>query len=258
MTYRNKIVGNGRALTGIALTLSTFAASAATVTLNGTGQLYWDTQWLGSASGNVQSTATPTGPTPTGNSYSLAVPGQYTFLDQFAAPQQSPLLNSSNVPFENSGSPVGTYAFQDAYQFSIGASTAGDVLAVSLALQSPLQGVFNVANLQFRLYEVASSSTAPGLTIPTNGTVITPWQGIAGDDNGVAISTNFNNLVEGTYVLDIAGTADGTSGGTYVGQLNLNPPSAVPLPPALPLLLASVAGLGVFARRRRNRVETIL
>ena len=235
-----------RASLGVAMAIASVAASASNVTLNGTGQIYWDTQFLGSAAGNTQSTASA----PNGNTYTLAVPGQYGFIDQFAAPQTSALVNPSNgVPFENSGSPVGTYAFQDAYQFSINSSTAGDVLAVSLGLQTPYQGLFNIADLQFRLYEVASSSTSPGLTIPGNATMITAWQGISGNDNGVAISTNFNNLSAGTYVLDIAGTADGTSGGTYVGQLNLNPPT-VPLPPALPLLLISVAGLGFFARRR--------
>lgn len=233
------------ALTG-ALLLASFAASASNVTLNGSGQIYWDTQWLGSAAGNVSTTATPTGSPPTGNTYTLAVPGQYGFLDQFASPQTSLLLNGT-VPYENSGSPVGTYAFQDAYQFSITSATAGDVLAVSLGLQAPYQGVFNIDNLQFRLYQ--TTSVTPGLDV--TGTVVTSWQGISGNDNGQSITTSFNNLAAGTYVLDIAGTADGTSGGTYVGQLNLNP-ATVPLPASLWLMLSAFAGLGLAARRRQT------
>ncbi len=226
-------------LTG-ALLLASFAASASNITLDGSGQMSWTAQFLGSSGGNTQST-------PTGNTYTLAVPGQYGFIDQFTAPQSAPLVDSSNVPFENSGSPVGTYSFQDSYEFSVGVPAAGDVLAVSLALQGPLQSNFNISNLQFRLYEVPPSST-PGLTPPAGSTVLTGWQGISGNDSGTAIQANFSNLQSGTYFLDIAGTADGTSGGTYVGQLNLSP---VPLPAGLPLLLCGVAGLGALVRRRK-------
>jgi hypothetical protein len=247
MSFRSALAAAPRAvLTGVFLVAS-FAASASDITLDGTGQMYWTAQFLGSSSGNTQSTPTPTGTTPTGNTYTLGVPGQYGFIDQFAAPQSAPLVNSSNVPFENSGSPVGTYSFQDTYEFSVSAPAAGDVLAVSLALQGPLQSDFNISNLQFRLYEVPSSSMTPGLTIPTGSTVLTNWQGISGNDSGNAIQADFSNMQSGTYFLDIAGTADGQSGGTYIGQLNLNP---VPLPPALPLLVCGLAGLGGMVRRR--------
>ena len=226
-----------------ALLLVSFAAVADDITLNGSGQLDWTAQFLGSASGNTQTTPAA----PDGNTYTLAVPGQYGFLDQFTAPQSSPLVDGSNTPFENSGTPVGTYAFQDTYAFTIGAAASGDVLAVSLSLQSPLQSIFNISDLQLRLYEVPSAST-PGLNIPAGSTLVTSWQGIPGNDSGSPIQATFSNLQSGTYFLDIAGTADGSSGGTYVGQLNLSP---VPLPDALPLLLTGLGGLGWLARRRR-------
>jgi hypothetical protein len=195
----------------------------------------WTAQFLGSSNGNTQST--PSGLY--GNTYSLAVPGEYIFQDQFTASQSStPLLNVS--------SPVGSYAFQDTYEFSVGQAASGDVLAVSLALQAPFQSLFNISDLQFRLYEVPPSAI-PALTPPTGSTFLTAWTGISGNDSGRSISTNFSNLQAGTYFLDIAGTADGTSGGTYIGQLNLSP---VPLPGTLPLLLSAVAGLGLMARRR--------
>jgi hypothetical protein len=247
ISIRNALAAAPRAVLTGAFLLASFAASASDITLDATGQMYWTAQFLGSSGGNTQSTPTPTGTAPTGNTYTLAVPGQYGFIDQFTAPQSALLVDSTNTPFEISGSPVGTYAFQDTYEFSVATPAAGDVLAVSLALQGPLQSNFNISNLQFRLYEVPASST-PGLVPPTGGTILTPWQGITGNDNGNAIQANFSNLQSGTYFLDIAGTADGTSGGTYLGQLNLSP---VPLPPALPLLLCGIAGLGAMIRRRK-------
>ena len=241
-----KLGAGSRVALTAALVIWSFGASAGTITLSGTGQMYWTAQYLGTSGGNIQSTATPTGPVPTGNTYSLAVPGQYTFQDQFSTQQSSPLVGPSNAALPSS---VGPYSFQDTYEFSVTTPATGDVLAVSLALGPPFQNTFDISDLQFRLYEVPSPVPSPGLTIPSGSRVITLWQGQSGNDNGQAITANFSNVQSGTYFLDIAGTANGTSGGTYVGQLNLNP---VPLPAALPLLLSGVAGLGVMMSRRRS------
>jgi hypothetical protein len=226
------------------LIVVSFAASASTITLSGSGQMYWTAQFLGSAGGNTQTT--PSGNY--GNTYSLGVPGEYAFLDQFTSTQSYPLLNSSNVPFENSGTPVGTYAFQDTYEFSISSAASGDLLAVSLNLPAGFGASYNISDLQFRLYEVPPSST-PGLVPPAGSTIITNWMGISGNDNGNPIGASFTNIQSGTYFLDIAGTADGSLGGQYTGQLELR--STVPLPGALALLLSGLSGLGgLFARRR--------
>ena len=119
-----------------------------------------------------------------------------------------------------------------------------------LGLNSPTDAgtpIFDISNLQFRLYEVASSAIQPGLGIPAGSTLITAWTGTSGPSNGAAIQASFSGIQAGTYFLDVAGTADGSSGGTYVGQLNLAP---VPLPAALPLL---ISGLGLIAGVRRRR-----
>lgn len=224
----------------VALWLAGFASSlpawASTVVLPSPGQMFWTAQFLGSSGGNTQTT--PSGNF--GNDYMLSVPGQYSFVDSFS--------NQSNV-LTGVTSPVGSYAFQDTYKFSINQNAAGDALTVSLNL-SVGTPVFDISNLQFRLYEVASSAVQPGLTIPAGSTLITAWTGTPGPSNGTAIEANFSDIQAGTYFLDVAGTADGSSGGTYVGQLNLAP---VPLPAALPLFLC---GLGLFGGLWRRRAAS--
>jgi len=209
-------------------------AVAATIVLPSPGQMFWTAQFLGSASGNTQTT--PSGNL--GNDYMLSVPGQYSFVDSFS--NQSSVLTGVT-------SPVGSYAFQDTYKFSINQAAAGDALTVSLNL-SVGTPVFDISNLQFRLYEVVSNAIQPALNIPAGSTPITAsWTGTPGPSNGAAVQANFSDIQAGTYFLDVAGTADGSSGGTYVGQLNLAP---VPIPAALPLLLS---GLGLFGGLWRRR-----
>ena len=220
---------------GLAGLASSLPAGAATVVLPSPGQMFWTAQFLGSSSGNTQTT--PSGNF--GNDYMLSVPGQYSFLDSFSSPQ-------SNALTVGTPSTVGSYAFQDTYKFSVSQAASGDVLTVSLNL-STVSPVFDISNLQFRLYEVASNAVQPGLGIPPGSTVIKAWMGTSGPSTGTAIQANFSGIQAGTYFLDVAGTADGSSGGTYVGQLNLAP---VPLPAALPLL---VSGLGLFGTFRRRR-----
>ena len=73
------------------------------------------------------------------------------------------------------------------------------------------------------------------------------WQGNTGVSTAL-VAANFTGLqTDGTYVLDVAGTASGSSGGLYVGSLNLQP---VPLPATAWFMLSGLGGLGFMARRR--------
>lgn len=208
-------------LVGAALASAPSAAS--TITLNGTGAMTYTYQFLWSNPGS------PT----ISNDYSLAVPGQYTFSDSFTSQQPA----TTNLGTD----PVGPYDFQDSYRFTISTGASGDTLVTSLGLG----GTFSMSDLQFRLYEVPTSTTAPIVGgVPPGSTVITAWQ--------AAGTASFSGLMSGTYILDVAGIASGTSGGTYVGQLNLSP-TTVPLPAGLPLLLSGLGGLWAMARRRGAR-----
>jgi hypothetical protein len=216
------------AVLGSLAALCSGGSGAATVPLNGTGQMSYSFQFVA-----------PNATTPTAaNDYALAVPGQYTFTDTFTTQQSaSQILGTTSV---------GAYSFQDSYRFSVGAGATGDTLVAQLGLPP----TFNVSNLQFRLYDVTSAtSTVPIVGgVPAGSLFLTAWMGLPAGQSSVTAS--FSG-VQGshTYLLDVAGIADGTNGGTYFGQLNLAP---VPLPAALPLLLSGLGLFGVLTRRRRG------
>jgi hypothetical protein len=218
------------ALLGVGLPAQSVAS---TIMLNGTGQMSYTYQFLWSA---------PSSPT-VSNDYDLAVSGQYTFLDQFTSQQPaSPNLATSSI---------GPYDFQDSYRFTIGSGASGDTMVASLGLSNANGTTFNIENLQFRLYEVPTATTAPIVGgIPPGSTPITAWVGPPSGQNSV--SATFDDIQSGTYILDVAGIANGSSGGTYLGQLNLNTPT-VPLPGSLSLMLSGLGALCVFSFSRRRR-----
>ncbi|HEY1413222.1 MAG TPA: FxDxF family PEP-CTERM protein [Rhodopila sp.] len=202
-------------------------AGAATVPLDGSGAMTYSYQYL------APNTSTPS----VGDTYDLAVPGLYTFTDTFTA-QQSLTQNLGT-------SSVGAYDFQDSYEFTVGTNASGDTLLASLGLGT----LFNITNLQFRLYQVPSPTTAPIVNgLPANSNVITSWTGLAPGANSMTAS--FNGIQAGTYILDVAGIADGTGGGSYVGSADLEP-APVPLPAAVWLMLSGLGSLGALARKRR-------
>jgi hypothetical protein len=145
---------------------------------------------------------------------------------------------------------VGSYSFQDSYVFTIAQGASGDVLTASLQLQFPgaPTPTLDLSNLQFRLYQVVSSSTAPvPVVLPAGSTVVSAWQGLA-NPGTATISAVFGNVGAGTYILDVAGLPSGTSGGMYGGAVQL---TATPLPAAAWLLISGAGMLGFATRRPR-------
>ncbi|MFM2289258.1 MAG: hypothetical protein RL684_2401 [Pseudomonadota bacterium] len=169
--------------------------------------------------------------------YALQVPGQYQINRQFSAPQPNALLATSGA---------GSYSFQDTYVFTVPVATAGDVLTATLNLGN----IFNISNLQVRMYGFAQGSALPGPTvgsIPGGALTPIPWTGFATGQNSLTL--NFTAIPAGTYYIDIRGSVTGSAGGSYLAALNVAP---VPLPAALPMLLS---GLGLLGLRRRRTMH---
>jgi hypothetical protein len=158
----------------------------------------------------------------------LAVPGTYSYSNT--------LSGGANGGTPITGSPNG-YGFYDDYEFSIAGGTAD-----SLTATINLGGVYNISNLDARIYSVAGLTTLPQL-----GAVAGE---IDGTTSGEIVTIGSALLNPGTYVLEIQGNATGALGGTYSGVLQMSA-AAVPLPAAWTFLLSGVAGLGLLRRKRR-------
>jgi hypothetical protein len=173
-----------------------------------------------------------------GADYLLAVPGQYNFNHFFSAPQTGVLGTDATA---------GDYAFQDSYVFQVGAGAIGDSAVATLNLPQS----FSMMDLQMRLYQITSGTSSPivGQSLsgqPSLVSVISGWVGTPGMATQEIVA-NFSGLTtSGTYVLDIAGTATGGSGGQYFGALDLQP---VPLPASAWFLLSGLGAL-ILANRR--------
>lgn len=137
------------------------------------------------------------------------------------------------------------FSFYDDYVFTVSNATVDSVTSeINL-------GSLSIGNLEERLYSVAANSTLPAINGPATG-FQTNWTApvnfSAGGESGMVTVMDPTTLAAGTYVLEIRGDVTGSSGGTYSGELNLNP---VPLPAALPLLLSGLGLLGGLVRKRR-------
>ncbi|MGO9803423.1 MAG: FxDxF family PEP-CTERM protein [Steroidobacteraceae bacterium] len=172
------------------------------------------------------------------------VPGQYNYVQSFSSPTGSTAISGSNIYAGSTYGSLGSAGFIDDYAFQITPAQA-DVVTATINLA----GAYSIGNLFARIYSLASNPGGEVLTTPAGpvdyGTIVT---------SGAATEVVINPvmLTAGSYVLEITGTASGSLGGSYTGTLNLN---AVPLPPALTLLLSGLGALGVLLAGRRRLVS---
>ena len=161
--------------------------------------------------------------------------GQGTYTDTFTA--ATPTI---------SGSPTPGFGFYDDFYFSVPNSVSADSITSTISLGQS----FQISNLDVRLYRDNNYTApilgaVPGGAIEAWGTAINIAPGMTG--NVQVLNTTISQ--PGEYVLEVRGTATGTNGGSYTGQLNITP---VPLPAAFPLLLSALGLLGGLVRKRVN------
>ena len=173
----------------------------------------------------------------TGTIGALAIPGSYGYSNGYT---------KQSSPFS------GSFGFYDDYVFTI-AQGQVDSVSSSVTLGSTSNPTLDITGLQARIYSFNANGIAPLTGSAVSGTVEQGWSsttlfpGGGGGVNETVIAPV--TLSAGTYVLEIRGTADGSAGGTYSGNIAV---AAVPLPAGLPLLAGGLTLVAGLARRRRR------
>lgn len=141
---------------------------------------------------------------------------------------------------------LSTDRFYDDYAFTVGGSFASSITATI-----DLGQLFDISNLEVRLYRGSLLTTTTG---PAGPALVQAWQAVpvvaTGTGSGDVQVIAPVGLDPGSYVLEVRGYVTGSAGGAYAGVLNLAA-APVPEPGALALLAAGLGVLGVAGRRRR-------
>jgi hypothetical protein len=160
-------------------------------------------------------------------------PGNFTYSDSWTAAQTTPVTGTSS-------------GFFDDFVFTISPGQV-DLLTSSISLGNFL----GISGMKVELYDYAANgSVTPLETTPLPGTGYDPWSSTVAFPGGTSTVSVLQpvTLHAGTYVIEVKGTASGSSGGNYTGSLNLTP---VPVPATAWLMLSGIGGLGIMSRRRK-------
>lgn len=236
MSDQNTILRDG--LRGLAASIAlTLAGTALATTVPVTnGPLYNTVSTVAYGTASYSGPANPNGGGNTGANSGfisgLAIPGSYTYSDAFSSNQTGhPVAGTSN-------------GFYDDWVFAVDAATVNTVTS-TIALTNALQ----IQGLSVELFNCASNNCSAPVTGTPAGTYWTATTLVNG--NGVTVEQiSAVGLAQGTYAIQVTGTATGGTGGSYSGNLNVDLPP-VPVPGSLSLLAGGLALVAGVARRRR-------
>jgi len=171
-----------------------------------------------------------------------AVPGDYSYTEQFSGGTGSGAIPGSDIYDGNTNTSTGSAGFIDDYLFSISGATA-DAVTATVSNGS----AYDISNLFVTLYNLTTNADGLVLTKPVG----TAYYGdVSMVDGATSVILSNVMLGDGQYVLQISGTASGTLGGSYTGSLELTP---VPLPASFPLLLTGLLGIAGAMLQRSGR-----
>ena len=130
----------------------------------------------------------------------------------------------------------GVGLFSDTWNFTIATPTYSGGSVSNLAISIPSLGdLFNISDLSVKLFD-------------SSNTLITDLDASPGSTSQIKVGSG--TFLPGSYYFNIAGNADGSSGGQYVFAVTTLP---VPEPETYAMLLAGLGLVSVMARRRLNK-----
>jgi hypothetical protein len=164
-------------------------------------------------------------------------------LGTIASPGSTAFANAAVALGTNTTVGAVNYNFLDQWSFTLNSSSNVSSLAAAINFTNAAGDalLFGISDLQINLW-------AAGLT----GTPLVSWLTVSNPVPGVqqVIALQAPGLLaDGNYLLQVRGHMTGQ--GAYSGSV-IATPAAVPLPAALPLLLAGLTAFGAVARRRRK------
>ena len=161
---------------------------------------------------------------------------------------QSTNFGTLNLPFtQNFGLSIGPLAADDTFLADYGFALQSNSSLSSAVVTIDLGKTYDISNLSVTLLKgtawagpVPSDLDSAQIADRDSRIIVT------GTGSSMTQSIDEVPLAPGNYVMEIAGKATGSSGGTYAGVLNV---AALPEPTGLVL---SACGLGLLALTRRH------
>ncbi len=170
--------------------------------------------------------------------------------------------NTSSIAGSTVNIPAGSIGTNTALRVRQGVSATGDYLDASFSTAGFTDLVFTLAAAGGPAADIPTFA-AIQYSLDNGGSFLTPSLGAGSSANPLSTSTNFalytynfgsvlDNAANVVIRLTLSHSATDVNSRVDVDNFQVNGTSAVPLPAAAWLLMSGIAGVGAFARRRRQ------